>query len=205
MLRLLSVVLAIFATPFVFAQHMEVGIKLGVNTGKTELKDLSNYEVYEISKNLIHGGVYVTVKPWVSGWFLQSEFLVMARDLESELVQANNMLTLTGRGIYGDVPVLIGYRFGKLARVYAGPNFQLLLNQSTKLPENSGISINELKEKSVGASLGVGLDIFDFRFDLRYVYAGNLGSLFTMPDNAKPTVVNGMFTIQLGVMLKDLF
>ena len=205
MLRSLSFVLALFTSLVVFAQHMEVGIKLGVNTGKTELKDLSNYEVYEISKNLIHGGVYVTLKPWVSGWFLQSEFLVMARDLESELVQANNIMTLTGRGLYGDVPLLIGYRFGKLARVYAGPNFQLLLNQSTKLPQNSGFSISELKQNSVGASLGAGLDIFDFRFDLRYVYTGNLGSMFITPDNAMPTIVNGMLTIQLGVMLKDLF
>ena len=98
--------------------------------------------------------------------FIQPEILYMSGNGQVEVRNDLNEVELVeyefGRL---DFPVFLGFRLGDAIRVGGGPVFSILQNESTNLPNNSN---QEIKDSSVGYLAGIGFDIWQLVFDLRY-------------------------------------
>ena len=190
------------------AQSLEFGVKAGINTGKTQFNDLSNYSLSNNENTTLQAGVYSQFKIWLIGTYIQPELLLTRRTNTTEITGILNTggpqttSSVKSNDLYLNVPIYIGKQFFKLIRVYAGPNFQLLLNPQTSLPENANlISKNELSKFVTGFAVGAGVNIFKFRADIRYDYTGDIGSHIQINQYLQPTLNKGMISIQLGYKL----
>ena len=75
-----------------------------------------------------------------------------------------------------DVPVLVGVRFGDFFRVNAGPVLSLILSQDARNVDSTVDEIqNNYNNAVVGYQAGIGVDVGNLIFDLRY--EGNLSKL----------------------------
>lgn len=204
----LSLLLGVGLIP-AFAQEFEMGVKLGVHTGRTSLDAIQNYSLNSDSEAKLHGGIYANLKLKGLGWFIQPEALITTRaaDLKvsgSNLSSTNPSLTdvtVHHSALYADVPVLVGMKFIKLIRVYGGPNFQFLLNQDTHIPSTADqIKAMDLKKNTTGVILGAGLDFWKIRADVRWNYAPSLGANIQF-NNGQPELKSSMISIQVAYQL----
>jgi predicted TIM-barrel enzyme len=187
------------------AQEFELGIKLGVNSGKSQLKDLQNYSLNADAAAKIHGGAYARLKVWAVGLYIQPECLITTRASDLQISGSNlstnstiKDVTVKHSSLYADVPVLIGMKFIKLFRVYAGPNFQFLLNQDTEIPTEANLVKKfDLKSNTTGIIIGAGVDVWRLRGDLRWDYSNNLGSNIQF-NGTEPTLKSSMISFQIS-------
>lgn len=190
------------------AQEFEMGIKLGVNSGKSQLKDLQNYSLNADAAAKLHGGAYARLKLWAVGIYVQPECLITTRAADLQISGSNlstnssiTDVTVKHSGLYADVPVLLGMKFIKLFRVYAGPNFQFLLNQNTEIPSSADLVKKfDLKSNSTGIVIGAGVDIWKLRGDIRWDYSNNLGSNIEF-NGMQPSLKSSMISFQISYKL----
>ncbi len=210
MKKLTFSLILVFSFLMSFAQEFEMGLKLGVHTGQTSLSALQNYSLNADSKAKLHGGIYANLKIKGLGWFIQPEALITTRaaDLKvnGTLSTSNPSLkevTVSHSALYADVPVLLGMKFVKLIRVYAGPNFQFLLNQDTQIPTTADqLKAIDLKKNTTGIILGAGLDVWKIRADVRWNYAPSLGANIQFnSNNGQPELKSSMISIQVAYQL----
>lgn len=194
---------------FAHAQEFELGIKLGVNSGKSQLKDLQNYSLNADAAAKLHGGVYARLKLWAVGIYVQPECLITTRASDLKISGTNLSSSTTGvtditvkhSGLYADVPVLLGMKFIKLFRVYAGPNFQFLLNQNTEIPTQADLVKKfDLKSNTTGIVIGAGVDVWRLRGDIRWDYSNNLGSNIQF-NGTQPSLRSSMISFQVSYKL----
>jgi hypothetical protein len=111
------------------------------------------------------------------GFYVQPEVLLSNSSSEisySDLSDVENPLDLVADVKLNklDVPLLFGKQFSKILRVNAGPVFTLLLSQNINQPNNTAKEIEtNYKDSTVGAQLGIGLDLAIVTIDLRYEIA----------------------------------
>lgn len=190
------------------AQEFEMGIKLGVNSGKSQLKDLQNYSLNADAAAKLHGGAYARLKLWAVGIYVQPECLITTRAADLQISGSNlstnssiTDVTVKHSGLYADVPVLLGMKFIKLFRVYAGPNFQFLMNQNTEIPSSADLVKKfDLKSNSTGIVIGAGVDIWKLRGDIRWDYSNNLGSNIEF-NGMQPSLKSSMISFQISYKL----
>ena len=190
------------------AQEFEMGIKLGVNSGKSQLKDLQNYSLNADAAAKLHGGAYARLKLWAVGIYVQPECLITTRAADLQISGSNlstnssiTDVTVKHSGLYADVPILLGMKFIKLFRVYAGPNFQFLMNQNTEIPSSADLVKKfDLKSNSTGIVIGAGVDIWKLRGDIRWDYSNNLGSNIEF-NGMQPSLKSSMISFQISYKL----
>jgi hypothetical protein len=193
---------------FAQAQEFELGIKLGVNSGKSQLKDLKDYSLNADAAAKLHGGIYTRLKLWAVGIYVQPECLITTRATDLKISGSNlstnssiKDVTVKHSGLYADVPVLLGMKFIKLFRVYAGPNFQFLLNQDTEIPTEANLVKKfDLKSNTTGIVIGAGVDVWRLRGDIRWDYSNNLGSNIQF-NGTQPSLRSSMISFQISYKL----
>jgi len=190
------------------AQSLEFGLKAGMNTGKSSFDELKNYSFSTNETTILQAGVYAQLKVWLIGTYIQPELLFTKKTNTIDITgiinsgTSNSTATIKSNDLYLNVPIYIGKEFFKIIRIYAGPNFQLLINPETSIPEYANlISKKELNSFVTGFAIGAGLNILKLRADLRWDYSGNLGSHIQISQNLQPSLSNGMISVQLGYKL----
>ncbi len=189
-------------------QELEFGLKAGVNTGKGSISELNTMSADVKSINSFNGGIYGRLKIMVIGLYIQPELIYSSRGGIYDFNDNGKTFQVTNKANYIDVPVLIGMKFVKIFRIYAGPNFQFLINQNMDFPQQYATTIktHDLNKKNIGAQFGVGLDLARVRLDLKYdVNPGSLGTFMDYANSSSvttsPIVKNSMIVIQLGFKL----
>lgn len=84
-----------------------------------------------------------------------------------------------------DLPVLVGIRFLGIARAFAGPDFQYILNTDFE-----GIDLGDTEKNfTVGLQIGVGADLGNIGIDLRYErgLSSNEAKIVGLPDRRLDT------------------
>lgn len=116
------------------------------------------------------------------GVFTRAEFLFLFIQPEALFMSGSGQLTAQndlGQDILidyefdrMDFPIFAGFRLGKGIRIGVGPVFSVLLNDSFDGNGNSNFSFDN---SSVGFLAGIGIDVWNLVFDLRY--EGALGEI----------------------------
>ncbi len=205
MKKLFTVIALLAIVFYTKAQELEFGIKAGINTGKGSISEIKSWSNDPQTFNSFNGGVYGRLKVMLIGLYVQPEVILNSRKGVYKISDATNIsFEATNKALYVDVPVLIGLKMLKLFRVYAGPNFQFLVNQETTFSNiSSGTTPTkkDLNKQSTGVQMGVGLDLWKLRLDGKWDWnPGSMGNFMEYNNNA-PTLKNSMFTIQLGFKL----
>jgi hypothetical protein len=204
MKKLLLLMFAIGIFVQVKAQELEFGIKGGLSGSKLTLSQEpgTNTPTYSFeSNNTINFGAYGRFVFPVAGLYVQPELIFNSR--------ASNFKVFTEPAFYHkanyvDIPVLFGFRFLKIARVYGGPNFQILTKQLTEIPNNPDYVKTDLSKQATGYQLGVGADLARLRVDVKWDFNNNsMGSPFTYKGDT-PDLTSRLITIQLGFKLFSL-
>lgn len=183
------------------AQNLEIGIKAGLSSDKIKLEDVQNVNTKIEGNVTTNIGAYLRISTPI-GLYVQPE-AVFNRRGSNFTIDGLNPFSHTAN--YVDVPVLLGWRFFKTVRVFAGPNFQFLTKQVTEFPKNNpNFEAEDLKGFNTGFQVGAGADILRLRLDLKYDFNTNdMGSAFSY-KGVSPTLSNNMITLQLGYRLFKL-
>lgn len=179
------------------AQKFVFGLKAGVNrssmsTKLAGLKEEANYGFV--------AGAYTRFG--ILGFFAQPEF---------QYNQRRGTLTTNGKESdqtlsYIDVPLLVGKKFLKITRFYAGPNLQFLMNASQSGDSDPYFNKSNFNNFAVGGIAGCGVDILKISVDLRYDFSiSNLGKEITVSGTSYDYSTRaGMWQITVGYKLLDL-
>ncbi|MCG9880449.1 MAG: PorT family protein [Bacteroidia bacterium] len=182
------------------AQNVEIGIKAGISSDKIKLEDVQNVNTKIEGNVTTNIGAYLRASTPI-GLYVQPE-AVFNRRGSNFTVDGLDPFSHTAN--YVDVPVLLGWRFLKTVRVFAGPNFQFLMKQVTEIPNDPNFKAEDLKGFNTGYQVGAGLDLLRLRVDLKYDFNVNdMGSAFSY-KGVSPTLQNNMITLQLGYRLFSL-
>ncbi|MGV3539263.1 MAG: porin family protein [Rufibacter sp.] len=166
-LLLLSVILVTTAA-VAQAQLFTLGVKGGVSSSSVDFKNAKgNVTQFKEGDNVtgFHAGAFARVS--VLGFLVQPELVFSSSG--GKIEQSSGSGT-TGDQIqevgfsHLDVPVLFGYSFFKIARVYAGPVASVLINSDFGDEKVS----KYLDDADWGFQLGAGVDVSRFTADVRY-------------------------------------
>ena len=159
----------LFGTITTFAQlpAIKFGIKTGVNLSsiKGEFADESNRLGYQAGVWLRAGG---------AGMYLQPEVYLGSKGGEFGRIEQNGT-SYNGTGKINfttlDIPVLLGNKFGFEKfnfRIMSGPVISFVLNKETKDNYSVATDFDNYKNQTIGLQSGVGLDLGNLSFDVRY-------------------------------------
>ncbi|WP_066837111.1 porin family protein [Rufibacter ruber] len=143
------------------AQMFTLGVKAGLSSSSVDFKDIKGTTSdFKEGDNItgFHAGAFARVS--VMGFLVQPEMVFSSSGGKIESagdVQDVNFSHL-------DVPVLLGYSFFKIARVYAGPVASILINSEFGNEKAS----KYLDTADWGFQVGAGVDISRLTADLRY-------------------------------------
>ncbi len=179
-----------------FAQKISWGPKISISSPTLKLSDLSSIGMENQAVSLLDQSnpsigfqLGIFARASFLGFYVQPEVLLSNSSSEisySDLSDVENPLDLVGDVKLNklDVPLLFGKRFFKILRVNAGPVFTLLLSQNVNQPNNTAKEIEtNYKDSTVGAQLGIGLDLAIVTIDLRYEIAlQNISEGLTIGD-----------------------
>lgn len=188
------------------AQELEFGAKAGISSSAVGIKDLQGLDLSTESNRTYNFGLYGRIKIIGIGLYVQPELIYNNRasniTLKAPSLASPQIFAHSAK--YVDVPVLVGWKFLGLLRVYGGPNFQFLVDQNTDLPQVAGLTKEDLKKNTTGVQVGVGVDLLKLRLDAKYDFnTSDMGSAFSFNGN-KPTINNGMIMLQVGIKLFGL-
>ncbi len=183
--------------------QLEFGLKGGLSGSKLNLSEKPSFEYSNESNNTINFGIYSRLMIPVVGLYIQPEVILNNRASNFKVL---NEKAFFHKANYVDIPVLVGFRFLKIARVYGGPNFQILTKQLTEIPaDNPDYVKNELSKRSTGYQLGVGADLARLRVDLKWDFNNaSMGSPFTYKGHT-PELTSRLITLQIGFKLFSFF
>ncbi len=199
-MKKLFILTVIFSLSLVAANaQLEFGIKGGLSGSKLNLSEKPSFDYSNESNNTINFGIYSRLKIPVVGLYIQPELIFNNRASNFKVL---NEKAFFHKANYVDIPVLVGIRLLKFARIYGGPNFQILTKQLTELPANNPDYIkNELSKHSTGFQLGVGADLARLRLDLKWDFNNaSMGSPFTYKGHT-PELTSRLITLQIGFKL----
>lgn len=142
------------------AQEASFGIKAGISNAQYSL---ANPSQTVSSAQGYHMGAFVQLKGL--GLLVQPEVLVNQRNGVLTRNDSSSRIRLT----HLDVPVLVGYSFFKVARVYAGPNFAILIDAfRTSDYKDPNFSRELFNGAFVSGIIGAGIDVWRLTLDVRY-------------------------------------
>jgi len=163
----------LLTTAFSYSQ-VRFGIRGGVNASFLKSSDVVTTDDYRIeiphtSMLGYHAGLVSQIQ--LFNLFLQPELLYTATrnnidiyDLKSgNPDEANESVQKLSRI---DVPILLGYKF-KAFKMGVGPVVTFIINEDSDLHSITSYDL-QLKKATVGFQAGIGLDVGQFAFDLKY-------------------------------------
>jgi hypothetical protein len=144
-----------------------LGLKAGISSSSVDIKNASsNTAQFKEEDNItgFHAGAFARVQ--LGGFFVQPEGVFSASGGKVEIQEAvSGDKTVEEMGFsHLDVPVLVGYNFFKVARVYAGPVASILI--SSDFGEEKVDKYFDSADW--GYQIGAGLDISKLTLDVRY-------------------------------------
>lgn len=172
----------------VSAQHVNFGIKGGLNVYNVKDDNESNYD----SKSGLHAGLLAHIH-LSKQWALQPELLYSGQGAKYTTGGTESKLKLD----YINVPILFQYMFDNGFRLEAGPQIGFLVSAKT---ETNDVSV-DVKDQLKGTDLGIGLGVgyihvpSGFGVDARY----NLGMTNISEDDNNKSMNRGF---QLGVFFQ---
>ncbi len=159
--QFLTVIFFIFALT-AYSQNFEMGLKGGMNYNFSG--DL--YEIKTIGDDIIHG--YEESVGFHGGLFVQANSNDLFLRLETNYTEykthfeGNDNLFLTGKRV--DVPLLLGSKIIGPVDIFAGPDFQYILNEDFSV-DNTEVRYDDF---TMGLQLGAGVDLGRVSFDVRW-------------------------------------
>lgn len=154
--------------------QIQFGIKGGVNYNSKSITNVSNDVLSGAkSKTGFHAGIWTRIKIPVIGLFIQPELVYtqLSNDLtykiESSAIGGTVIKNIATNYEFRkiDIPVLLGKKVFKFARIFAGPTFQYVID--------GDFSLNDIKDVksdgfTLGMQLGAGVDIGKLGIDVRW-------------------------------------
>jgi hypothetical protein len=179
------------------AQSFVLGVKAGLN--RSSMSTSLSTATTEPSYGFVAGAF---ARAGILGFYVQPEVQYTQRKSTVSLLNKSGTQTLS----YMDVPLLAGKKLFGLARIYAGPNLQFLLDakDENQLPDFSKSNFNDF---AVGGIAGAGVDIYKFTIDLRYDFSiSDLGkNIVGLSGNSYNYSTRAtMFQLILGYKFIDL-
>lgn len=193
----LAIVSLISASTFAQTKGFTAGLRLGTNLSQVRGNDLSftsGNTVFNFRNNDNRafgfvGGVFLRFGNKV---FLQPEILVSQKGGKYDLVtdNGNNTKTIDFRMTNLDVPLLVGVKIGEVLRINAGPIATFNIGNDGKLgdaiADARGESAESVYKKAVfGYQAGIGFDIGQINFDVRY--EGNVNDIIDVKYKSTET------------------
>jgi hypothetical protein len=182
-----AMVSLISASTFAQTKSFTAGLRLGANLSQVRGNDLSmtsgntvfNFRNNENRAFGFVGGVFLRFGRTV---FLQPEILISQKGGKYDLISdnGNNTKTVDFRMTNLDLPLLIGVKIGDVLRINAGPIATFNIGNDGRLgdaiADARGESAEQIYNKAVfGYQAGVGFDIGQINFDVRY--EGNVNDI----------------------------
>lgn len=162
------------------AQIFQLGPRFGVSSSNLRFDQVTNANAQTISQSDarlgFHAGIYSRVM--LLGFYVQPELLFTSTSSEIAITSANGTTISQMNFAKIDVPVMVGKRFFRIARVNAGPVFSTLLKADARQGNITEDVSSQYKSASVGFQIGVGVDLWKLNADLKYE-----GSFSALSDN----------------------
>ncbi len=189
MRKLLILIFLLSAGSIAQAQEVKFGIKLGGGAALSSLResftvntDAGDYKFEEGNLDLSFQ-VGLTSRIRLLGIYIIPELYFSSVTSEVQFTQIGNQTakTLSQSMSRIDVPVLVGFRVAKIARLNAGPIASLVINQESgvknQLAQLAGVDTvtDDPNVFTFGFQAGGGVDLGRLSIDLRY--EGNLSWL----------------------------
>lgn len=164
-MRKLLFILVLSISASVNAQNSEFGVQAGLNynfsgdlTELAEIGDAADDLIHGAeSKTGFHGGIWYKLN--YSDIFLKGELLYTQFE---NTFDATPAYTLTTKKI--DIPIVVGMKVFGPVYVFAGPDFQYILDEDFSL-SNTEVTYDDF---TMGLHIGVGLEFKRISFDLRW-------------------------------------
>jgi len=167
---ILTIIIGVFFTGFVSAQtnylpDIQAGIKAGA--------DYSLFPSPDGAHN--KGGFGYIGGGWArfggAGLFFQPELYVKSTSLTVTQIADDHTFINNGRFINGDLPLLIGEKMGNANagfRFYTGPVLSFALSKRQSFTNATLTSDLNYHDLNYAWQLGIGADVKQFSFDIRY-------------------------------------
>jgi hypothetical protein len=176
---------AILITGTASAQHVNIGIKAGLNVSNINNDNGATYDS-KAGLNLgLIGHIHLSKQ-----WALQPELVYSGQGAKFTTAGVESKINLD----YINVPLLLQYMFDNGFRIQAGPQVGFLVSAKNKTNSNSLDIKSNLKGTDVGLGMGIGYvkPSTGFGVDARY----NFG-LSNINENSEVKSLNRVF--QIGV------
>jgi hypothetical protein len=193
----LAIVSLISVSAFAQTKGFTAGLRLGTNLSQVRGNDLSmtsgntvfNFRNNENRAFGFVGGIFLRFGKTV---FLQPEILISQKGGKYDLItdNGNNTKTIDFRMTNLDLPLLIGVKLGNVLRINAGPIATFNIGNDGKLgdaiTDAKGETPEQIYNKAVfGYQAGVGFDIGQLNFDVRY--EGNVNDIIDVKYKSAET------------------
>lgn len=183
----LAIVSFISVSAFAQTKGFTAGLRLGTNLSQVRGNDLSftsgntvfNFRNNENRAFGFTGGIFLRFGRTV---FLQPEILISQKGGKYDLItdNGNNTKTIDFRMTNLDLPLLLGVKLGNVFRINAGPIATFNIANDGRLgdaiEDARGETAERIYNKAIfGYQAGVGFDIGQLNFDVRY--EGNVNDI----------------------------
>ncbi len=148
--------------------QLQGGIKAGINYNSDSFTDVKNDVVLNgaKSKTGFHAGAWLRIKIPSSGLYIRPELVYTQLSNEVSYEAAGFTAKTTTYDFQKiDIPVLVGYKFLKVAHVFGGPSFQYILNSDFNIEDLRQVDSDGF---SVGVQFGAGIELGKLGFDIRW-------------------------------------
>lgn len=184
------------------AQIFQLGPRFGVSSSNLRVEQVTNANLQTISQSDarlgFHAGLYSRVM--VLGFYVQPELLFTSTSSEIAINSASGTTVSQMNFAKLDVPVMVGKRFFRIARVNAGPVFSTLLKADVRQGNITEDISSQYKSASVGFQFGVGVDLWKLNADLKYEgsFSALSNSVTIQGQNFAASTRPSQFILSLG-------
>lgn len=194
MKKIVIIIIGVCISTVSFAQFT-IGPKIGISSSNINVDETERIRSGD-SKVGFHIGIFTR---FGEDFYVQPELTFTSSggkiDISNDNGQTYDQITELKYNKL-DVPVLVGVRFGDLFRVNAGPVLSLILSQDARNVDSAVDEIqNNYNNAVVGYQAGIGLDVGNLIFDLRY--EGNLSKLGDRIDIGNQSFTTNMRNNQI--------
>jgi len=171
----------------------QLGVKAGLNFSNLKSEDGGRLDAS--TRTGYQAGIWARIGG--AGVHFQPELYVTGKSSEAKLVDTNEEGKVTFTSL--DLPLLLGTRIGfgpAGLRIVAGPVVSFVVDKNIGSALSQVPQFSEYKNQAWAVTGGLGLDISNFRADLRYEH----GLSELSKNNSAPQKVN-LWTVGIGYRL----
>ena len=186
MKKILVLVAALAMFHYSNAQLLTFGLRGGVSSSGLQVKnsfDVSSSSMpvtYKGGDKILGWHIGFFARVGISKLFVQPEVLFTSSG--GNIIVSDSSINTTGKIKFSSVsvPVLVGYKLGKIFHITAGPALNFVLSQ--KVDDNIKDLEQKYKSATIGYQAGIGVDISKLIVDLKYEGSlSKLGDSVTIP------------------------